>query len=232
MIKFKVSPFVHFSGPLLRDLSTMETYTLPHFPLPYSTIHIALFHTVTNSPSIRRQLIAASTATGPEGDALRSAVDYAFLDARLVRLPPSLTPSADTCIQVVNREHLLTAIQATLLSSFTPSSPDPVTRTQNLHSELLLALSPNKNISDSVRRHGIGDTSDEVVVVRIGEGESQEQVWRGIKGVVRGELMGLGEMEDGVDWGRADKVREGSFQVRGECRPGLLLGARSTSCRR
>ena len=63
----------------------METYTLSHFPEPYSTIHIALFHTVTNARTIRNRLITASTAPGPEGELSRSQLDYAFLDASLVR---------------------------------------------------------------------------------------------------------------------------------------------------
>ena len=72
----------------------METYTLPHFPPPYSVIHIALFHAVSNSPLIRQRLIAASTAPGPGGDLARSELDYAFLDGRLVGPSPSLLPSS------------------------------------------------------------------------------------------------------------------------------------------
>ncbi len=62
----------------------METYTLSQFPYPYSTIHIALFQNVTNSPTIRKRLIAASTAKGPEGEVGRTELDYAFLEGRLV----------------------------------------------------------------------------------------------------------------------------------------------------
>lgn len=68
----------------------METYALPHLPLAYSTIHIALFHNVTNAYSIRNRLVEASTASGPEGDRLRAEVDYCFLDASVVR--PSCYP--------------------------------------------------------------------------------------------------------------------------------------------
>lgn len=68
--------------------NTMETYTLCNFPSPYSTVHIALFHNVSNSPQIRKRLIIASTALGPEGDEARAEVDYAFLDGRFVSLYP------------------------------------------------------------------------------------------------------------------------------------------------
>jgi len=110
----------------------------------------------------------------------------------------------------VSREYLLTAIQATLLSTLPSTDADgitkPRTRTHNLHSELLFSLSPNNNISDSVRRHGIGDDSDVVVVVRIGAEGSQEEVFNGMKVVVDGQLVGLGDLEKTVNWAKVDKV--------------------------
>lgn len=108
----------------------------------------------------------------------------------------------------MSRDHLLSAISTTLLSSLPPTSsptPTPITRTHNLHSELLLSLSPNNNISDSVRRHGIGDSSDMVLVVRIGNG-GQRDVFEGIRKVVEGDLVAMDEFRDGVDWTRVDKV--------------------------
>ncbi|OCF40044.1 protein CGI121 [Kwoniella heveanensis CBS 569] len=113
----------------------------------------------------------------------------------------------------------------------------PKTRTHNLHSELLLSLSPNNNITDSIRRHGISDTTRLLAVVRIsGPEESAEDVYKGIKGVVEGELVswdlfdrasssvgvdaksgangngnGDGDEKTGVqgvetDWARVDKI--------------------------
>ena len=63
----------------------METYDLPHFPSPYSKIHISLFQTVNNYSDIRKRLIAASTAQGIEGEIARRSLNYAFLNASLVR---------------------------------------------------------------------------------------------------------------------------------------------------
>lgn len=90
-----------------------------------------------------------------------------------------------------------------------------MTRTHNLHSELLFSLSPNNNISDSVRRHGVGDASDVVAAVRIGGEGSQEEVFEGMKRVVDGELVSLDRLEGGVDWARVDKVCSVSIKTNG-----------------
>ncbi|WVF65834.1 hypothetical protein IAT40_000571 [Kwoniella sp. CBS 6097] len=234
----------------------MESYDLSNsfaFPEPYSQIHIALFKNVQNSPQIRKRLVEASVAKGPEGDQLRREVDYGFVEAG----------------NLVSKEHLLTAILTTLLYAFpsqssssvglippaleslsitsaqgsAPIQPEsliqastpstlpssssltptvkPKTRTHNLHSELLLSLSPNNNITDSIRRHGISDATKLLAVVRIGNpDESAEEVYKGIASVVEGELVSwesfdkaalgnsAGEGEKGVrnDWARIDKI--------------------------
>ena len=82
--------------PILRDLdseplqqtvlaSAMQTFRYPHLPQELSTVHVALFTNVTNSADIRSRIIRASQLEGPEGDAERNAVNFAFIDARLVR---------------------------------------------------------------------------------------------------------------------------------------------------
>ena len=66
----------------------MESYHYPHFP---SIVYIALFTAVTNAGDLRNRIINAATLAGPEGDEEREAVNFAFVDARLVRqLPPCL----------------------------------------------------------------------------------------------------------------------------------------------
>ena len=59
----------------------MESFTYPHFS---STIHVALFVHVTNSAKLRARIIRASTLEGVEGQTEREAVNFAFVDARLV----------------------------------------------------------------------------------------------------------------------------------------------------
>ena len=92
--------------PILRDLdseplqqtvlaSAMQTFRYPHLPQELSTVHVALFTNVTNSADIRSRIIRASQLQSPEGDAERNAVNFAFIDARLVRAAngsPHLAP--------------------------------------------------------------------------------------------------------------------------------------------
>ena len=110
----------------------------------------------------------------------------------------------------------MTTIISTLLTTLsdtttTPIAPKPHTRSHNLHSELLLSLSPNNNISDSIRRHGMSDNTDYLITVRIGGTGSEEEVqavWKGMEEVVKGELISLDQLDRGdeVDWSRIDKV--------------------------
>lgn len=135
-------------------------------------------------------------------------------------------------LQIASREHLLAAILTTLLLSIQPpsspssTSPEPtlVTRSHNLHSEVLLTLSPSNNISDSIRRHGLSDNTTDLVVVRFGKARSdgameaddtssqlikdEERIWKGIEAVVKGKLAGLDELDDPQrpDWKALDKV--------------------------
>jgi EKC/KEOPS complex subunit CGI121/TPRKB len=62
----------------------METYTHSHFPAQLSVVHVALYTAVTNAPSLRIRIIKAAAAQGVEGNHERSAVNFAFVAARLV----------------------------------------------------------------------------------------------------------------------------------------------------
>lgn len=123
---------------------------------------------------------------------------------------PSLTP------QLVSKQHLTTGILTAVLTSLPqersatlPEPPVPKTRSHNLHSELLMALSPNNNITDAIRKHGVGDTTTRLAVVRYGDDSlSQKQVWDMINDVVQGELTSVDELDapGKPDWPRIDKV--------------------------
>ncbi|OCF75077.1 hypothetical protein I204_03926 [Kwoniella mangroviensis CBS 8886] len=190
----------------------METYTLPSFPSGYSTIHLCYFQNVRNSPEIKQRLVVAATTKGEQGEKLRSEVDFGFLEGDVL----------------VSKDHLLTSILTTLLYSFPSTSASssnaipsieplsishtntpnkPKTRTHNLHSEILLTLSPNNNITDSIRRHGISDSTTNLVVVKFTNAQqSQESVYESLKRVVDGELVGLDGIEENTDWTRVDKI--------------------------
>jgi EKC/KEOPS complex subunit CGI121/TPRKB len=59
----------------------MESFAYPHFS---SIAHVALFDRVTNAAELRARIVRASNLKGDEGDAEREAVNFAFIDARLV----------------------------------------------------------------------------------------------------------------------------------------------------
>ena len=62
-------------------LQLMEVYDYPQFSLQAA---ICLFTDVKNGPEIRRKIIEAATCQGEEGETLRDAVNFAFVDAKLV----------------------------------------------------------------------------------------------------------------------------------------------------
>ena len=64
----------------------METYTLPvlAYPAELCSISMALFCDIESAAGLRKRLIAASSMEGSAGDVERRAVDFAFLDARMV----------------------------------------------------------------------------------------------------------------------------------------------------
>jgi len=64
----------------------MYTINFQCFKPSRSRVHVALFRNVSNSANIKNRIIAASTAEGDEGEKEREAVNFAFIDARLVRL--------------------------------------------------------------------------------------------------------------------------------------------------
>lgn len=59
----------------------MEVYDYPQLKRQAA---IWLFTDVKNGPEIRKKIVQAATCQGEEGEALRDAVNFAFVDARLV----------------------------------------------------------------------------------------------------------------------------------------------------
>lgn len=139
----------------------------------------------------------------------------------------------------MSRLHLLTAVQTALLTSLpqapssTPSdtpaeSPSPTadaaspplkTKTHNIHSEVLLALNTNNNISDALRAYSVSDKTQRLLVVRIGpevpesdsrsssaSPASEKELYEQIAGIVRGTLTSLDALEAHADWKRVDKL--------------------------
>jgi len=62
----------------------MESLHFPHYQADYSYAHIALFRNVSTSEKLKNRIISASVTEGELGDKEREAVNFAFIDARLV----------------------------------------------------------------------------------------------------------------------------------------------------
>lgn len=62
----------------------MQTFQYPQFPPNLDTVHVALFTQLQNAAQLRKRLVAAATMPGQEGNNEREAVNFAFIDARLV----------------------------------------------------------------------------------------------------------------------------------------------------
>ena len=72
----------------------METFRYSHLPPELSFVHVALFTDVSNAAQLRARIVRASQLQGPDGDAERQAVHFAFIDARLVS---DLSPRVILC---------------------------------------------------------------------------------------------------------------------------------------
>ncbi|KAH9956799.1 CGI-121-domain-containing protein [Russula dissimulans] len=153
----------------------METYAYPHFS---STVHVALFKHVRNAAKLKARIVRASTLEGIEGDMEREAVNFAFVDARVV--------TSVLHIQTAIAQALLSATQNTL-------------RTKTVHSEVIWALNPSNNITEALRRYGVSDDSTALLVIRIHPLETSDVKSR-MCAVVEGTLVPISELEGLTDW--------------------------------
>ncbi|KIY45147.1 CGI-121-domain-containing protein [Fistulina hepatica ATCC 64428] len=159
----------------------METITFPHFPDHLSVAHVALYTNVRNGASLKARIVKAATDEGADGDRERHAVNFAFIDARLITSPL----------------HLRTAIQQAIISA-----ADDALRTKSVHSEILWALNPTNNISEALRRYGVSDTTTALLVVRIcGRSDVGANAMRmQAEAVVQGDLVPLSHLAELTDW--------------------------------
>ncbi|OCH93225.1 CGI-121-domain-containing protein [Obba rivulosa] len=160
----------------------METYHYPSFPADASHVHIALFKNVSNAAELRSRIVRASLLEGSEGDLEREAVNFAFIDARLI----------------CSRVHLQTAIYQAVLAH-----AQGALRTKTVHSEILWTLNPSNNISEAIRRYGVSDTTAFLIVVRISTA-NDANVLANMQAVVSGELSRF-SLEGITDWASVKK---------------------------
>ncbi|TFY63359.1 hypothetical protein EVG20_g6351 [Dentipellis fragilis] len=161
----------------------METYAYPHFPPSSSAVHVALFTNVTNASDLRARIVKASTLEGPEGDAERARVNFAFIDARLIS----------------SRLHLQTAIYQAILAD-----AQGALRTKTVHSEILWALNPTNNITEAIRRYGVSDTSSALIIVRV-DSPALQDVEASMRAVVDGTVSPLEDLTSLTNWSAIKK---------------------------
>ncbi|KAH9916777.1 CGI-121-domain-containing protein [Fomitopsis serialis] len=158
----------------------MDSFLYPHLP---ARVHLALFDHVSNAAHIRERIVRASQLEGPEGDREREAVNFAFIDARLI----------------TSMLHLQTAIYQAILAEV-----QGALRTKTVHSEILWALSPNNNITEAIRRFGVSDNTTALIVVRVGPSGVTDIEDR-TKAVVTGDLLPLSDLTKLTDWATVRK---------------------------
>ncbi|KAF8189715.1 kinase binding protein CGI-121-domain-containing protein [Pholiota molesta] len=161
----------------------MESLHYPQFDAQHSQVSIALFRNVTNAGAAKARIIAAATAEGEAGDAEREAVNFAFIDARLI----------------TSKLHLETAVYQALLAA-----SQGALRTRTVHSEILYNLNPTHNastITEAIRRYGVSEANTDVIVVRVDSPDlTPEAILQKMEAVVVGKLSPLTELEYVSDW--------------------------------
>jgi len=158
----------------------MESVQFPHFP---ASVHIALFNNVKNPASLRARLITASMMEGEEGERERAAVNFAFIDGRLI--------TSRTLLETAVHQALLMEERGALRSKY-------------VHSEILWVLNPSSNISDAIRRFGVNDKTTTLLVVKVTSGlpseEFKKSTLAAMQAAVEGELLPLSSLPDFTDW--------------------------------
>ncbi|KAG8702382.1 hypothetical protein FRC08_003530, partial [Ceratobasidium sp. 394] len=78
--------------------------------------------------------------------------------------------------------------------------------TKTVHSEILWALNGSNNISESIKRFGVSDSSKSIFAVRVcGPELSIDDVLAGMKAAVQGEEVPLEKLDEITDWSLVTK---------------------------
>ncbi|KAI0753593.1 CGI-121-domain-containing protein [Irpex lacteus] len=157
----------------------MEVYRYHQFPPHLRTVHIALFSNVQNAAELRNRLVQAASMTGPEGERERKAVNFAFVDARLI----------------ASVQHLKTAVYHAALAA-----TQGALKTKYVHSEIIWTLNPTNNITEALRRYGVSATTKSLFVVRVDQQIDSQTLVEQLANVVQGDLVPLTHLEDLTDW--------------------------------
>lgn len=126
-------------------MELLEVYRCPEFIYP--VVFAAKFKHVKNAGAIRARIVKAATLEGPEGDEERDAVNFAFINAKLVSAIGLGDGVLNGLGQITSPLHLQTAAVQALFASSAETM-----RTKTLHSEIIWNLNPTNNVRRSVPR--------------------------------------------------------------------------------
>ncbi|CAO1629040.1 unnamed protein product [Sympodiomycopsis kandeliae] len=168
----------------------METHTYPHFPSGSNTIHLSVWHEVTNSDQIKQNLISVSKLASDSPE--QQSMNFAFIDGK----------------NITSRDQLLNACHLAIIAA-----EEGNMKTKTLHSEVLWNLMPGSNISESLKKIGISSTTSTLILVQITDRNKQaSEVLTQMQNVIgtgtsaRLSPNGLENLSSTTDWKSVQKL--------------------------
>ncbi|KIM62255.1 hypothetical protein SCLCIDRAFT_840512 [Scleroderma citrinum Foug A] len=153
----------------------MEAY---HYSQFNAVVYVAKFKEVKNADAVRTRIVKAATVVGSDGDAERDAVNFAFIEAKLITSPL----------------HLQTAIYQALLSESQGSL-----RTKTIHSEIIWALNPTNNISEAIKLFGVSSKTTDLILVHVTTSHICD-VQQKMSAIVEGNLVPMSTIAESTSW--------------------------------
>ncbi|KAI6033816.1 kinase binding protein CGI-121-domain-containing protein [Pisolithus microcarpus] len=160
----------------------METYRYPQFD---AVVYAAKFKDVKNAEALRSRIVKAASldGAGAEGEAERDALNFAFVEAKLI----------------TSSLHLETAIYQALLSESQGSL-----RTKTIHSEIIWALNPTNNISEAIKLFGVSSRTTDLILVHAATSNACD-VHQKMLNIVEGSLVPMSTIPDSTSWADVKK---------------------------
>lgn len=158
----------------------MEAY---HYPQFNTVVYTAKFKDVKNAEALRSRIVKAASLDGADGEAERDAVNFAFIEARLI----------------TSSLHLETAIYQALLSESQGSL-----RTKTIHSEIIWALNPTNNISEAIKLFGVSGRTTDLILVHAATSNTCD-VQQKMHNIVDGRLVPMSTIPDSTNWANVKK---------------------------
>ncbi|KAI8333411.1 kinase binding protein CGI-121-domain-containing protein [Chlamydoabsidia padenii] len=120
------------------------------------------------------------------------------LRQRLLKQDPTLVCALVDATLVFDRLHALLAVNRAV-----HNWQNNQLKTHNVHSEIVFDFSNTVNISQSLRRFGINDQSQQVLVIKVGGSTSEVESF--MRDNIHGELVSLDQLEQYRDMKRIQK---------------------------